>query len=102
MVPFRVVDLRTTILCLLFLTGLWQSSLYGGGQISAEDIIQKAIERASAARAGTNVSDYTYKKVNVTEQLDSNGNVKERKKRTFQVFYRDGTTQVKLVEVNGH
>jgi hypothetical protein len=64
--------------------------------------MRKAVERASVTRANTNGSDYTYRKVNVTEEFDSSGHVKQRKQRAFQVYYRDGTTQVRLVEVNGH
>ena len=64
--------------------------------------MRKAVERASATRANINGSDYTYRKVNVTEEFDSSGHVKQRKQRTFQVNYRDGSTQVRLVEVNGH
>ena len=77
-------------------------SLQADPSLSAEDIMRKAVERASATRASTNGSDYTYRKVNVTEEFDSTGHVKQRKHRTFQVYYRDGTTQVTLVEVNGH
>lgn len=62
----------------------------------------KAVARASQAKATPSTNGYTYKKVNVTEELDSRGNVKERKERVFQVNFRAGTSYVKLLEVNGH
>jgi hypothetical protein len=70
--------------------------------LKPDEIIQKAVERASRSRAKPSSAGYTYTKVNVTEELDSKGKVKERKERVFQVNFRAGTSYVKLLEVNGH
>jgi len=69
--------------------------------LSAGSVIQKAVERASNHPQDAGAS-YTYTKVNVTEQYDTKGKVKERKARTFQVYFRAGTSYVKLLEVDGH
>ncbi|HLH52381.1 MAG TPA: hypothetical protein VKY92_02000 [Verrucomicrobiae bacterium] len=78
-----------------------RSSTQTGPTPSADAIIQKAVERASNARLNASWPGYTYKKVNITEELDSKGRVKQRKERVFQVYFRSGTTYVKLLEVNG-
>ena len=65
---------------------------------TAEEIIQKAVERAGKS-AGTN--GYSYKKVTVTEELDSAGKVKERKEKVYQVSFEKGRTRSKLMAVNG-
>jgi hypothetical protein len=70
--------------------------------LTADAIIQKAVERAGLARAAKACPAYSYTKVNVTEELDGKGKIKERKERVFQVNFSGGTTSVKLVEVNGH
>jgi hypothetical protein len=70
--------------------------------LTADAIIQKAVDRADCSRAGKPCPAYTYTKVNVTEELDGKGKIKERKERVFQVNFSGGATSVKLVEVNGH
>ena len=40
--------------------------------------------------------------MNVTEELDGKGKVKQRKRRVYQVCFREGATFVKLLEVDGH
>lgn len=89
-------------LAVLFLwTGSESFSAQAVGSLTAEEIIQKAVERASNSQL-TLCPGYTYKKVNVTEELDGKGKVKQRKERVFQVYFRAGTTYVRLLEVNGH
>jgi hypothetical protein len=70
--------------------------------LSAETIIQKAVERAGNHHVPTARPDYTYTKLNVTEELDGKGMVKERKERVFEVHFQAGVTWVKLLEVDGH
>ena len=64
--------------------------------------MHKAVERTSGTSLDTTRTGYTYKKINVTEELDGKGRVKQRKERVFQVYFRAGTTFVKLLEVDGH
>jgi len=66
---------------------------------TAEEIIQKAVERAGKSSSGTN--GYSYKKVTVTEELDSAGKVKERKEKVYHVSFENGRTRSKLMAVNG-
>ena len=68
---------------------------------SADEIIEKAVARAAKARNGS-APDYTYRKVNVTEEFDGKGKIKQRKERVFQVYFRAGATYLKLLEVDGH
>src|SRR5438045_4126393 len=69
---------------------------------STEEIVQKAVARAEAAQAASNQRDFTYTKVTVIEELDSTGNVKERKEKLYQVLFQGGATHLKLLQVNGH
>ena len=46
--------------------------------LSADAVIQKAVEHSQHASAQNAQSAYTYTKVNVTEELDSTGKVKDR------------------------
>jgi hypothetical protein len=68
---------------------------------AADEIIQKAVVRAAKARSGS-APDYTYRKVNITEEFDAKGKIKQRKERVFQVYFRAGATYLKLLEVDGH
>src|SRR5437016_1501078 len=70
--------------------------------LTADAIIQKTVDRAAHSRTTNACPAYTYTKVNVTEELDGKGKIKERKERVFQVNFSGGTTSVKLVEINGH
>ena len=92
---------RITLATLLLLSGMSRNALCGAVGLTCDQVIQKALERASSIRHEPN-SDYTYTKVNVTEELDGKGKVKQRKKRVFQVSFRGGTTSVKLIQVDGH
>ena len=73
----------------------------GIAELSADAIVQKAVDRAQLAEKQPDQKDFTYTKVSVTEELDSRGNVKERKEKVFKVYFQKGLTYAKLVEVNG-
>jgi len=66
---------------------------------TAEEIIQKAVERA--AESSSSPGRYTYTKIAVTEELDSAGKVTERKEKVFKVVFENGRTRSKLMTVNG-
>jgi len=85
----------------LFLLTAFSASSKGLPALTANAIVARAVERAGHARAGQSCPAYTYTKVNVTEELDAKGKIKERKERVFQVNFSAGTTSVKLVEING-
>jgi hypothetical protein len=87
---------------LLLVVGLGGTAVGATAPLSAEQIVQKTVERAAQSKRSSAPHGYTYTKVNVTEELDGKGNVRQRKQRVFQVDFRNGTTSVKLVEVDGH
>jgi hypothetical protein len=90
--------IRFILPALVVTNGLRGSAL----AVTAESVIQKAVTRASSSRAEVEGPGYTYTKVNVTEQFDTKGHIKERKERMFQVYFRAGSSYVKLLQVNGH
>ncbi|HZQ45502.1 MAG TPA: hypothetical protein VFC07_00700 [Verrucomicrobiae bacterium] len=69
--------------------------------LSADQIIQKAVERSelSATRAGH--PDYRYTKRTVTEELDAKGRLKEHKEKLYEVLVESGLSYLKLLQVNG-
>jgi len=85
---------------LFALIGLGSAESYSA-TMSADDVIQKAVHRSQISSSQTKQAAYTYTKVNVTEEFDAAGKVKERKEKVYQVSFRDGSSQLKLLEVNG-
>ncbi len=89
-------------LCVLFLlSGTTHSLLRAQTTATADGVIQKAVARAQRAEAKAGQPGFTYTKLTVTEELDPEGNIKERKERVYQVFFQDGSTELKLLSVNG-
>ena len=68
----------------------------------AREIIDQAVARAQRAQANSAQPAFTYTKMSVTEALDSSGRIKERKEKTYQVVFQNGSSFLRLVEVNGH
>ena len=67
--------------------------------LTADEIIQRATSKAQTdSLLGT---AYTYTKISVTDQLDPAGKIREHKEKVWQVLLRNGSTSVKLLEVNG-
>jgi hypothetical protein len=87
---------------LLGLIGIGQPWLRAEAALTANEVVQKAVARAGQAEAQSGQRSYTYTKCSVTEELDSEGKVKERKEKTYRVFFQGGSTHLKLMEVNGH
>lgn len=102
MVVSRLIQISATLAVLLYAQGVAQRCAAAEPPATAEAIIQKAVQRAESTRSSAAHANYTYTKLNVTEELDGNGKVKRRKERVFQVYFRAGATSVKLLEVNGH
>jgi len=92
---------RFGLLALLVLSSGLATSLPGKTQPSADEIMQKAVERAQRAKGQQERPSYTYKKSTITEELDASGKVKERKEKLYEVVVDSGLTYLKLVEVNG-
>lgn len=88
-------------LVVVALSALGQSRVWAQIGGSANEIVQKAVARAQDSEARSGKGAYTYTKLTVTEELDSSGNVKERKQKAYQVNFRNGATYARLVEVNG-
>src|SRR2546422_7129479 len=87
---------------LLCSAGLFQQSvLMGAPALAADEIVQKAVVRAQRPETTCGKPGYTYTKVTLTEELDGDGKVKERKQRVYQVSFQAGSTHVKLLKVNG-
>src|SRR6185312_12490114 len=69
--------------------------------LTAPDIIQKAVARGQQDQQGS-VPDFIYRKLTVTEELDTAGKVKEHREKLYEISYRDGLSHAKLLQVNGH
>src|SRR5437879_1157365 len=82
------------------LSMLGASSSAAEAELSAEQIVARVVSHAERA-PGKNQTGFSYTKVTVTEELDSSGNVKERKEKVYQVSFNGAATTAKLVEVNG-
>src|SRR2546428_1175697 len=69
--------------------------------LTANEIVNKAAARAQLADAKSGPAGYSYSKLTVTEELDSNGKVRERKEKVYDVSFQGGATHLKLLTVNG-
>src|SRR5512135_2297207 len=69
--------------------------------LTAEQIIHKAVERTQRPTRSSEQPAYAYTKVTLTEEFGADGKMKEHKEKVFRVSLRNGTTEVKLLSVNG-
>jgi len=92
---------RFGLFALIILGGGLGSSLPVKTHLSADEVMQKAVERAQRATVQKDRRNYTYKKSTVTEELDAKGKVKERKEKLYEAVVASGLTYLKLVKVNG-
>ena len=69
--------------------------------LTADQVVERAVARAEETQSRAGQPGYTYTKLTVTEELDADGRVKERKERVYRVFFDRGATYVKLLTVNG-
>jgi hypothetical protein len=93
---------RIALYCLLLALPGVRQNLQAQDDISADEVIQKAVERTQQAETGTRKPGYTYTRACVTEELDATGKVKEHSEKVYRVLFKDGMTRAKLLEVNGH
>jgi len=92
---------RFTVLCGLFVALLGQSPVRAAESLPASEIIQKAVTRGLEDQQGS-VPNFIYRKLTVTEELDTAGKVKEHREKLYEISYRDGLSHARLLQVNGH
>src|SRR5207249_306995 len=96
-----IANMRSwTILVTVALLG-WGAAWGGGATkpITAEEIINNTVSK-SGARAGENGrANYTYTKISITDELDSRGEVEERKEKVIR--FRRGKGSVVQIKMNG-
>ena len=68
---------------------------------SADDIMQKAVQRAESPEAREARPPYRYTKHTVTDELDSQGRLKDRREKLYEVRVESGRSELKLVQLNG-
>jgi hypothetical protein len=91
----------------LVLTGLLFVCLFAGqttqGQtnLSADEIMHRAVQRAESIESRSGKPNYTYTKRTLTQELDSKGHIKERKEKLYEMLVDAGWTYAKLIKLNG-
>ncbi len=78
-----------------------QAKLRAETALTIDQVIQKAIARGQEDQQGS-VPDFKYRKLTLTEELDSSGKVKERREKVYEISYCDGLSHATLLTVNGH
>jgi hypothetical protein len=86
---------------LLGLTFLAASAGRAQTPLSADDIMQKAVERAQSSAVRDARPAYRYVKHTVTEELDSQGRLKVRHEKLYDVRVESGLSRLRLVQLNG-
>ncbi len=70
-------------------------------KLSAQDIVDLAIERAEWKDSKNFEASFSFRMVNESEKLDKKGRVKEREERVYENQPIDGAPFMRLVEKNG-
>ncbi|MDB6018615.1 MAG: hypothetical protein JWR19_3104 [Pedosphaera sp.] len=94
---------------MLVLTGLLMGNLPGGwavyaqtpAPLSAEEVMQRAVERAESSDSHIARPNYLYHKHTITEELDTKGRLKEHKEKLYQVMVESGLSYIRLIQING-
>ncbi|MDB6125590.1 MAG: hypothetical protein JWQ71_4583 [Pedosphaera sp.] len=73
----------------------------GQTNLSADEIMRRAVQRAESAETRSGKPNYAYTKHTLTQELDSKGRVKDRKEKLYEILVESGWTIPKLVQVNG-
>ncbi len=69
--------------------------------LSADDIMQRAVERAESPACSSDRPDYQYRKHTISEEVDKKGKLKEHKEKLYDVLVRSGLSSLTLVQING-
>jgi hypothetical protein len=67
---------------------------------SAGQIVQQAVARGEQDQQ-SKVPDFKYRKLTVTDELDTAGKVKEHREKVYDIAYRNGSSHATLLAVNG-
>src|SRR6185503_17003304 len=70
-----------------------------GDSPTAEQIIQKTVERAQRIQAANRQANYSYTKSAVTEEFDSKGHLKEKREKVLQ--FEAGYGRLSTLKLNG-
>ncbi len=70
-------------------------------KLTAQDIVDRAIERAEWNDSKNFEASFSFKMVNESEKLDKNGQVQEREERIYENQPIDGAPYMRLVEKDG-
>ena len=65
-------------------------------------IMEKAIQAQNVTSNTSGIPRLTYTKINITDEMDGNGDVKAHHEKTWDVFVSGSTNTWKLISVNGH
>lgn len=71
------------------------------GLPQAEQVIQRAVERANLAEEQNYYGKYTFTRLVIIEKLDARGALKDRQERLYHVFPVNGMLYPRLVQKNG-
>lgn len=69
--------------------------------LTADQIVQRAVERSSAVNKPHARPNYFYDKHTVREDLNGSGLLKDRTEKRYEVTVESGLSYLKLIEVNG-
>ncbi|MDB6055492.1 MAG: hypothetical protein JWN25_3015, partial [Verrucomicrobiales bacterium] len=72
-----------------------------GLALTADEIMDKAVKRSDEVRKLHVTNAVSYTKVTSQEDIDSSGELKERKDKTYKVEVREGLSYLTLVQLNG-
>jgi len=100
----KPVTFYAWLICLIGSCGLMAGSVVAQDRQAmppAPEIINKAVERAKWVEAQKFESQYAYTRLTVTEKLDSDGSVKERRERVYHVIPIDGVPYSRLIQKDG-
>ena len=81
--------------------GFGPQQLLAGQSLSAEQVMQKALARAQPGGTGARQPAYGYTRITLTEEFGPDGKMREHKEKVYKVCQRDGSTEVRLLSVNG-
>jgi hypothetical protein len=96
--PRHPVLVRIGLLVLGLSTAL---AVHAQTPLSADDIIAKAVQRAESPIAREARPPYRYTKHTVTDELDSQGHLKDRHEKLYEVRVESGLSSLKLIQLNG-
>jgi hypothetical protein len=88
-----------TLALAFFLSARLVHAAAPAGELTAEQIMKKTIERAKTTRAAKTQNNYSYTKVSVTEEFDGKGKLSEKKEKVLE--FKQGYGQLSALKLNG-